>query len=461
MQKHVPIVLILLVSITLPMVGTPAWAAGGHVATFARTYSGPTASFFASSVKQTTDGGFIVAGLTSSSIGAETWLLRLDATGTIVWERGYAGTICNVCFFPSLLFGLPHAVQTPDGGFVVESTTNISSTISPISIAAMVFKVDTAGSLVWQRAFTGTGNATGESIDTTSDGGIVVAGITGTAVGNPVPGATSVALVLKLDSMGDLLWEKTYSGLGASEADFVGHTSDGGFVVAGGTFGSLFGGQSPWVLRLNSDGSILWQNVYVENSVFFSVEQTSDGGFIAAGQRAPTASTPQGLLVLRLDSTGAPVWEKIFGGAVALAFSIQQTFDGGFVVAGTTGFGTSSPSALVLKLDGSGNIVWQRAFGASIAFSIQQTSDGGFVVAGIVAGSAPSTFGALVFKLNSMGEIHPCKDLSNTSLAAATLSAPATSITGGSPVDITSTSPGITTTFTSTNSSASSMVLCR
>jgi hypothetical protein len=336
-------------------------------------------------------------------------------------------------------------VETSDGGFVVVSTMNVSST----TLAARVFKVDKTGGLVWQEAFTGVGNATAISVDLTSDGGIVVAGSTG--LGVVTQGLLTTALVLKLDSTGVLMWEKTYSGLGGSLATSIRQTSDEGLVVAGATT-SIFLGSEAWVLRLTSSGSVVWQNAYTgEGSLLFSAQPTSDGGFIAAG------TTAAGALVLRLDSTGAPIWQKSYGGVgqTALAFSTEQTSDGGFIVAGTT-VSTTVPSAFVFRLDGTGSLDWQRTFSpASLATSVQQTSDGGFVVAGVSFSTMPD---ALVFKLNSHGAIHPCKDLSKSNLVASVLSTAPTSITG-SAVDIASPAT-ITTTFTSAETVASTMLLC-
>ncbi len=453
-----------------------ARATGGSDISFARTYGGPAAGFIATSVRPTTDGGFIIAGLTSSSSRQlQTWLLKLDGTGAVLWQKEYTtcgicSTFAVVCTSPLacgttvIITTLPQVVQTPDGGFVVESNTNASST----TIAFSVFKVDSNGSLVWQRAFTGVGNATASSVDLTSDGGIVVVGSTALRNFPLIPPATGVflarpsTLVLKLDSTGDLMWQKTYSGLGSASPASVRQTSDGGFVVAGST--GVAGGNA-WILRLDSGGSIVWQKTYLGGgSSLLSAKQISDGGFIATGITNTTFTPPiatfGGALVLRLDSTGAPIWQKSYGGANTLASSIQQTSDGGFIVAGVIGLvsggtGTvSSFSALVFRLDGMGGIVWQRTFGPAFALSVQQTSDGGFVAAGI---GGVSTIGALVIRLDAAGEINSCPMLSTLNLAVSSIPINATSVT--SAAVIISTAP-LTTAFTSTETAATTIVLC-
>ncbi|MFQ5881820.1 MAG: hypothetical protein ACE5I9_05040 [Candidatus Methylomirabilales bacterium] len=96
-----------------------------------------------------------------------------------------------------------------------------------------------------------------------------------------------------------------------------------------------------------------------------SIQQTSDGGYVVAGGTASFGSGRGDAWVLKLDAGGNIQWQKTYGSiAVEEAFSIQQTSDGGYVVAGEMQSWTADLSdAWVLKLDGSGNIQWQKTFG--------------------------------------------------------------------------------------------------
>jgi hypothetical protein len=387
-------------------------------------------------VEQTGDGGFIVAGVTvSSQFQLQTWLLRVDANGGVVWQKAYGGL--NF-FVPTLYFG-PKAIQALDGGFFVASATNVSLH----TFAAWIFKVDGNGSLVWQRAFTGIGNATaGSAIDLTMDGGLLVAGLTYATVGS------NEAFALKLDNNGVIEWEKLYTGQGQFAGVFSAReTSDGGAIVAGWT-----GLPDPWLLRLDAGGGVLWQKTYTQDGLaIVSVQQTRDGGFVGAGSN----------LALRFDSTGALIWQKSIGGGAtrAVFFSIQQTPDDGFALAGFSGIPPSNPSSLLVRLDSMGNIIWQRSFLAGVisqALFVSLTSNGGLAVAGFDE-TTSSISDAWVLKLDAGGVVHHCTPLSASTLVANDTSLGQTSITGSSS-DISVSL--ITTTSVSTDTNAGSLVLC-
>ena len=149
-------------------------------------------------------------------------------------------------------------------------------------------------------------------------------------------------------------WAKTYGGSYRDWANSIQQTSDGGYVVAGVTYSFGAGGADFWVLKLDSKGDIEWQKTYggSDGDWAWSIQQTSDGGYVVAG--AGWAD----FWVLKLDSKGDIEWQKTYGGSDwDEAWSIQQTSDGGYVVAGSTcSFGAGEEDFWVLKLDSEGNI---------------------------------------------------------------------------------------------------------
>jgi predicted secreted protein len=222
-----------------------------------------------------------------------------------------------------------------------------------------VLRLNSMGAVMWARTY---GNPTAFdaafSIQTTPDGGFVVAGITnGYAVNGLIAGDF---WVFKIDATGDIVWQHAYGGPGADYAISIAKTSDNGFVVAGWTNSFGAGGNDAWVLRLDNTGSVIWQKAYggKGDDVAFSVGQTSDGSFIVAGSTNSSGAGGRDAWLFKLTSTGNVVWQKTYGGpGDDNAVSAEETTDGGFVLAATTSsFGNGNSDVWILKLNHNGSI---------------------------------------------------------------------------------------------------------
>jgi len=440
----ITLTLLILPGITPTGVGMPgpAWA---------RTYGG-TGDDLALSVEQTSDGGFVVAGGTKSFGSGEEdiWVLRLDSSGNVVWQKSYGP-------------GEGRSVkQTSEGGFIVAGFTG---TFTPVA-DAFVFKLDPSGGVIWSMTYGGGDRGddfdAAFSVQQTSDGGYLVGGSTRSfAVG------IEDAWILRLDSSGNVVWTKTYGGGACNIAYSAQQTSDGAFIFAGrrDSGGCVHEGPDAWVVRLNADGTIAWEETFGAPGVSdhgFSVQQTSDGGFIVAGEtEAFGGFLASDFWVLRLDGSGGVVWQKTYGGTGHdLGFSVQQTLDGGFIVAGmTSSFGAGDFDYWVLRLDSIGNVVWEKTYGGSgndAAFSVRQTSDGGFVVAGFTGSFGAGGLEAMVLRLNAGGEISsecPLMGVSTATVRNTDFVATASNPTVTSPSTTgTVTSPTVTDTSATTES---------
>ena len=225
-------------------------------------------------------------------------------------------------------------------------------------------------------------------------------------------------------------WAKTYGGTGFNPLQSIHQTSDGGYIVAGFTNSFGAGGWDIWVLKLDSNGDIIWQKTY---GGFFSdyatsIQQTIDGGYIMAGYTYYLEGLGEDSWVLKLDSNGIVSWQKTYGGSSDdTARSIQQTTDGGYIVQGVTAsFGAGGTDIWILKLNSNGIVSWQKTYGGSgmeEAPSIQQTADGGYIVAGIKDYSLFNSGDAFVLKIDSNGEIPGCDIVGNSNASVDTSSA--------------------------------------
>ena len=155
-------------------------------------------------------------------------------------------------------------------------------------------------------------------------------------------------------------WAATYGGEGWDVAESVQQTREGGYIVAGSTESFGAGKDDVWVLKLRPDGTIDWQKTYggEKDEVVYSVQQTSDGGYIVAGGTESFGAGDSDVWVLKLRPDGGIEWQKAYGGTSSdWASSVQQTSDGGYVVAGgTKSFGAGKADVWVLKLRVDGTV---------------------------------------------------------------------------------------------------------
>ncbi|MDY6933453.1 MAG: carboxypeptidase-like regulatory domain-containing protein [Spirochaetota bacterium] len=271
--------------------------------------------------------------------------------------------------------------QTSDGGYIVAGSTY---SFGAGGSDFIVLKLDPNGVVEWQNTYGGSSDDAAESIQQTSDGGYIVAGYT-----ESFGAGGQDFWVIKLDSNGTMDWSQTFGDAGDDYAKSVQQTTDGGYIVAGAKYDIVATFYDMWVIKLNSDGSLDWDNTYGGSSGDWahSIQQTSDGGYIVAGNTFSYGAGSSDFYIVKLDVSGVQLWDQIYGGISAeYAESIQQTFDNGYIVTGrTNSFTAVSFDYWVIKLDDMGNDEWARIYGGSyydLAFSVEQTSEGGYIVAG-------------------------------------------------------------------------------
>jgi len=260
------------------------------------------------------------------------------------------------------------------------------------------------GAQYWAKTYGGSEQDIANCIEQTADGGYIVAGQTESFSDGGMD-----LWVLKLDSNGDVIWQKTYVGSVYGWAISIQQTSDGGYVLASSTYSLDVGGYDFWILRLDVNGDVSWQRTYSisKSDRLQSIQQTMDGGYIASGNSRSFDDKGYDVWVLKLDSNGDVIWQKTYGGSHFgnRANFIQQTEKGGYIIAGTS---VSSTNMWILKLDSGGTFNWHKTYSArshNEANSIQQTSDGGYVVAGGTSLVGGADWDIWILKLDSNGDI--------------------------------------------------------
>ncbi|MEZ7504584.1 T9SS type B sorting domain-containing protein [Flavobacterium sp. Arc2] len=315
------------------------------------------------SAKETTDGGYILGGYSSSGISGEKtqnsrgnddyWVVKLDANRNIIWDKTFGGTGVD---------RLTTIIETNDGGYLMggSSDSNISGEKNENSQGMLdmwIIKTDISGNIMWQKTFGGSNPDWVQSIVKTPDGGYILAGsshsgISGDKTDNSRGGGDY--WIIKINSLGSIIWQKTYGGDNGDYLKSIIATSDGNYILGGDSFSNISGDKTEktvnnsndvWLLKINGLGQILWQKDIGADSTeaFADIRMTSDNGFILgimsySGISAYKTEASRGdrdYWIVKLDSTGKFEWDKTVGGDnLDQPQSIVQAKDGGYVTLG-------------------------------------------------------------------------------------------------------------------------------
>ncbi len=367
------------------------------------------------SIRPTADGGYIVAGTSYSTDGdvsgnhggSDYWVVKLNASGTIMWQKSLGGSNNE---------NANSIQQTADGGYIVagHSLSNDGDVSGNHGNGDYwVVKLDANGNITWQKSLGGSIVDVANSIQQSNDGGYIVAGYSLSFDGDLTSNhGNNDCWVVKLDTAGNISWQRSLGGSGDDIAHSVQQTTDGGYIVAGysnsndGDLTTNYGGSDYWVVKLNSTGNIIWQRSIggSDQDNAFSIHQTAQGDYIVAGRSYSNDGYVIGnhgssdYWIVALDSVGNVSWQKALGGSTYdAAHSIQSTVDGGYLIGGVSDSddgdvigNIGGHDYWIVKLNASGNISWQKSLGGTSydgAECIQQTAEGDYILAGISTSS--------------------------------------------------------------------------
>ena len=342
------------------------------------------------SVQQTTDGGYIICGYTTSfgNGGTDVYVIKTDFQGNTLWTQTYGGTGNDRG---------KSIQQTTDGGYIIcGETKSFGNGLYDFYL----IKTDGSGNQLWSQTWGDTLEDNGYSVEQTTDGGYILCGRTRSVIN----GMTNV-YIIKTDSQGNTLWTQTYGGTtGGETGKSVKQTSDGGYIICGWKDMNLY------LIKTDNVGDSLWTKTYVGNGDGGkSVQQTTDGGYIITGYTNIMLGDGN-LYIVKTDSEGDTLWTKKHGGLqLEYGESIQQTTDGGYIICGYTwSFGNGLFDFYLIKTDGSGNQLWYQTYGGNgteMGTSVQQTTDGGYIICGYTDSFGNGSEDIYLIKTDSQGNI--------------------------------------------------------
>lgn len=346
------------------------------------------------SIKNTRDGGFILAGTSSSNVGfqkkdscrgvTDFWVIKLDAKGEEQWQKtiGGSGQEDLICAF-----------QTKDGGYMLGGSSSSSpAIIEPNNINKKksldvkpdlyakseksrgnmdywIVKLDKDGLVQWQKTYGGEYADLLRSMEQTKDGGYILGGYSNSSqYGEKTDSNNGIGdyWILKINEIGVIEWQKTYGGNGDNQLYVIHQTQDGGYIVGGNSNsttpltslgGNVRSGTDFWVLKMDEKGAVIWSETYDFGKVdiLTSLVENKDHSYLIGGyaQNESDNSVAKAIkkdeegindyIALKIDEKGEVLWDKTVGSdGEDILRKLIETRDGGYLMAGTSNSQSSS-----------------------------------------------------------------------------------------------------------------------
>jgi hypothetical protein len=284
-------------------------------------------------VQQTSDGGYIIVGATELSgsefsagnkvaVGEEICLIKTDADGNETWLKTFGGDKWEVGYYVQ---------QTSGGGYIIVGDT-YSYGAGDWDI--WLIKTDADGNELWNKTFGGEEFDVGYCVQKTSDGGYILVGATVSYGAN-----LSDIWLIKTDADGNELWNNTFDRTELDSGNCVRQTTDDGYIVEGVTGSYYDNSRDIWLIKTDSDGNEIWDKTFggADSDTGHCVQQTSDGGYIVIGETVVKEYLITDALLTKLSASGDISWQLKFGGPEYDTGSyVIQTTDGSYVTTGYT-----------------------------------------------------------------------------------------------------------------------------
>ncbi len=400
--------------------------------TFQRIYGG-TGSDYGHSIQQTTDGGYIVVG-TIGANNSNVYLIKTDSNGDVMWTHIYGGS--DVDFGQSV-------GQTIDGGYIIAGIYDFSM---------YVIKTNENGNIVWTKTY-GSYIDMANSVKQTHDDGYIIVGESYSAAGD------ENVCAIKTNANGDTLWTKTYGGTSDDVGLNATETIDNGYIIVGSTKSFGGGNSDVYLIKIDSVGSMLWSKTYggLSDDYGTSVQPTTDGGYIIGGYTWSFGAGSVDMYLIKTDAIGDTLWTKTYGGSMAdYCRQIQETNEGGYIVVGNTySYGAGSSDVYLVKLNSYADTVWSKTYGGSNddgGESVQQTTDGGYCIAAFTQSFGTGNVYVIKTDANGNSGCNQGKPLTCIKTTATISSNPATIV--NMPLIF------VTTPVTTVSSESTSVTLC-
>ena len=300
-------------------------------------------------------------------------LLKFDNCGTVLWIKYYGDTLTNDAGFIN---------KTSDGQLVVVGQTQISTDTTAI----FLYKLDTAGNILFKRQYVNSVHQSVKYVKQTSDKGFLMCGYISDASG------TNNSYTLKTDSLGIVQWQQMIGGGADKYAQYAFETSDKNFIVVG-DVSNPHTGFDVEVIKFDKNGNVIWDKYFGDNLNNGSqgIIELSNGDYLFFGETEIQNSVAFDFFIDRIDTAGNNYGRHVFGGTATDAlFSLVETNNMNLICTGYSSSynGGSSNDIVVFKIDTAAQIKWLKNIynsGADIGYEIEPSVFGGYLATGLFA----------------------------------------------------------------------------
>lgn len=324
------------------------------------------------SLAYTAEGGFVLAGNSSSlesgfkkegTRGQEDiWVIKLRPDGEEQWQKTLGGSGKDI---------VSKILQTSDGGYIIggsSSSPGVEREGAKVeknspnygNLDYWLVKLNAEGTIEWERTYGGSYKDQLESISLTRDNGFIVGGYSNSPISvtkseNPM-GEGGDYWILKLDEKGNVEWQKTLGGDGDDHLHQIIQTKDNGYAIGGSSSSNYEGSKTQpnrngidfWVVKLDEYGDMDWQETYDfgQIDVLTSLVESKDGSLLIGGYIQnknyfqKVSSKEEGIndyVLIKVAEDGEELWKTFVGSSgQEILRKVIITRDGDYVLAGTS-----------------------------------------------------------------------------------------------------------------------------
>ncbi len=374
------------------------------------------------SIVPTSDGGYLLGGFSNSNGSGEKsengrgnedyWVVKINTNGQKVWDKTFGGNGDDALLSMTI---------TSDGGFLLAGHSSSpsggdKSENSRGGLDYWVIKINANGQKMWDKTFGGNNTEYFHKVIATSDGGFLLSGITSSNISGEKSENNRGSWdwwIVKINANGQKVWDKTIGGLMEDYFEMAAATSDGGYLLGGWSESNISGEKSEnsrgsydyWVVKINANGQKMWDKTFggAGYDVLKTVTSTSDGGFLLGGispsnksvDKSDNSKGETDYWIVKVNANGQKLWDKTLGGnGYEGLYSSINSLDSDFLLLGNSASGISEDKTEVsrggfdywlIKTDSNGQKRWDKTFGGNendypqIIISLQ---GGGFIIAG-------------------------------------------------------------------------------